>query len=280
MHIAGPILHPQDVARLGHVGEQRIVAGILAVMGIEAAEGPAHRRPRADHGAIDIDREARQRQAREGLDDEVVVELDERGQRPLGELPQPVAHRARRGQARQPAEARDQRIAGDVAQVLQPARAHVQQCQHEQSEPAPTIISARRGTRGPQPLRQVELAQVAAEQFQPAIRGQLLVRELHMQRPLDHPGKLATLNRIRGVSCVWGVTWGCPPLRAHRGPFCFTRSQRVLTQSYFRIGANSNGRKDRDGNSGSTLRRLWRVVGGNVMGGRPPGRLRPRSEMR
>ena len=84
MHIAGPILHPQDVARLGDMGEERIVAGILPVMGIEAAEGPAHGRPRAHHGAIDVDRQARQRQASDGLDDEIVVELDQRRQRALG----------------------------------------------------------------------------------------------------------------------------------------------------------------------------------------------------
>jgi CARDB len=149
------------VARLGDVGEQRIVAGILTVMGIEAAEGPAHRGPRADHGAIDVNGQPWQRQAREGLDDEVMVELDQRGQRALGKLAQPVAHRARRRQPRQPAEARDQRIAGDVPQMLQPARAHIQQRQYEQGEPASPIIPARRGTRGPHPLWQIELAQIS-----------------------------------------------------------------------------------------------------------------------
>jgi hypothetical protein len=103
------------------------VPGTLAVMAIEAAERPAHGRPRAHHGAIDVDRQARQRQAREGVDDEVVVELDQRRQRMLGVLPQPLTHRARRRQAGQSPVACDQRIAGDVTQVLQPARAHVQQ---------------------------------------------------------------------------------------------------------------------------------------------------------
>jgi hypothetical protein len=113
-----------------------------------------------------------------------MVELDQRRQRALGELARPVAHRAHRRQARQLAEARDQRIAGDVAQVLQPARAHVQQRQRAgragpHHNPRPSCHTR------PQPLRNVELSQLAAEQFQPALRGQLLVGELHVQRALD-----------------------------------------------------------------------------------------------
>jgi hypothetical protein len=202
-------------------------------MGIEAAEGPADGRPRADHGAIHVDRQARQRQALDRLDDEGMVELDQRRQRGVGELAQPVPHRARRRQARQSAEACDQRIAGDVAQVLQAARPDVQQGQHEQGESAPTIIPARRGARGPQPLRQVDLPQVAAEQFQPAVRGQFLVRELDVQRALDHPAQARyAQSHQRGLLCV-GSDMGMSSLKSAQGASLFLRNQRSLTPSLF-----------------------------------------------
>src|SRR4030095_14723405 len=55
--------------------------------------------------------------------------------------------------------------------------------------------------------------------------------------PLIIRRRLATLKRIRGASCVWEVTWGRPlPLRAHRGPFCFSTINAFSLQSYFRIG--------------------------------------------
>src|SRR4030095_794012 len=69
--------------------------------------------------------------------------------------------------------------------------------------------------------------------------------------PLIIRRRLATLKRIRGASCVWEVTWGRPlPLRAHRGPFCFSTINAFSLQSYFRIGVslparrrNSNGHR-------------------------------------
>jgi hypothetical protein len=105
--------------RLSHVGQQRVVAGIFPVMGIEAAKGPAHSRPCAHHGAIDVDRQPRQRAALDRVGDEVVP--DQRRHRGLRELAQPVADGARRRGPRQPAEARDQGIAGDIAEMLQAA---------------------------------------------------------------------------------------------------------------------------------------------------------------
>ena len=78
VHVARAILEPQDVARLGDMGHERVVAEILPVMGIEAAEGPGHRGAGADDGAVDVDGQARHVEARERLDHEVVVELDQR----------------------------------------------------------------------------------------------------------------------------------------------------------------------------------------------------------
>ena len=61
--IAGPVLQPQDVPGLREMSQERVVARVLPMVRVEAPEGPADRGAGADHGAIDVDGEARQRQA-------------------------------------------------------------------------------------------------------------------------------------------------------------------------------------------------------------------------
>ncbi len=63
---------------------------------------------------------------------------------------------------------RDERIAGEIAEMLQPAGADVEQRQHEQGQPPPEVIAAGADTRRAQAARQRALAQVAAEQLQAA----------------------------------------------------------------------------------------------------------------
>jgi len=65
-------------------------------MGIEAPEGPGHLRARPHHAAVDVDRQSRQPEPLDGLHDERVVEIDERLERRLRELLQPVADGASR----------------------------------------------------------------------------------------------------------------------------------------------------------------------------------------
>ena len=214
MHVAGPILHAQDVARLGDVGQQRVVAGIFPVMGVEATEGPAHGGAGAHDGAIDVDRQPRQGQALDRVSDEVVVELDQRGQGGLGELAQPVADGARRRDPRQAAEARDEGITGDIAQVLQPPGTDVEQRQDEQGETTSTVISPRARTGGAQAARELTLPQVAAEQLQPAVRGQLLVHELDMQLSLDHSSQARYAQTHQGgLLCVGSDMGMSSPLK-------------------------------------------------------------------
>jgi len=52
-----------------------------------------------DHAAVDVDRQLRQPEPLHGLHDERVVEVDERLERCLRELLQPVADGASRGDA-------------------------------------------------------------------------------------------------------------------------------------------------------------------------------------
>ena len=189
------------------------------MMRIEPPKGPGDAPAGAHHGAVDIDRQPRELQPRDGLGDQVVVELDQWGQGGLGKLPEPGAHRAGRRDPGQLTEARDQRIPSEIAKMLQPARAGVEQRQHEQGQPAPAIVAARRCTRGAQPTRQIALPQVPAEQFQAAVRGQRLVHELDVQLPLDHPVQARyAQSHQRGLLCE-GSNVGAFSLSIAQGPF-------------------------------------------------------------
>jgi hypothetical protein len=219
VHVARPILDPQDVPRLRHVGQQRVVAGIFPMMRVEAAKGPAHGGAGAHHGAIDVDRQARQGQAPDRVDDEVVVELDQWTQGGLGELPEPVADGAGRRDAGQTAEPGDQGIAGDIAQVLEAASPDVEQRQDEPGEPTAPVVPAGGGAGHAQAARQFMLPQVAAQQLQAAVRGQLLGRELDVQRPLDHPAQARyAQTHQRGLLCV-GSNVGAFSLSIAQGAF-------------------------------------------------------------
>ena len=70
--------------------------------------------------------------------------------------------------------------------MLQPPGADVRQRQEQQREPRAAVVPAERGARGLQPARQLDPAQVAAQQFQAAVRRELLGNERDRQIPLDH----------------------------------------------------------------------------------------------
>src|SRR5215472_5557081 len=232
MHVARPILHPQDVARLREVGQERVIAGIFPVMGIEAAKSPAHGGPRADHGAIEVNGQPRQGEPLDHIDDEIVVELDERGQGRLRELPQPVANGARAGDPSQATEAGEEGIAGDIAQVLQPPGADVEQREDEQGQVAGPVVAARVDTGGAQPPWHFVLSQVAAEQFQTTVRRQLLLDELDVQLPLDQPSQARYAQpHQRGLLCE-GSNIGVFSLKTTQGAFLLQRN-RSFTHDLF-----------------------------------------------
>src|SRR5215467_6131298 len=234
VHIARPVLHAQDVARLGEVGQQRVVAGIFPMMRIEPAEGPAHGGPCADHRAIEVDRQPGQGQPLDGVDDEGMIKLDEWGQGRLRELAQPVADRARCGDPGQPAEARDERIAGDIAQVLQPAGAHVEQRQDEQGQAAAPVVPSRVRTGGAQPAWHLVLPQIAAEQLQPAVRGQFLLDKLDVQLPLDQSAQARyAQSHQRGLLCVGSDVGTSASLKSTQEAFLFHEHSRSLMPQLF-----------------------------------------------
>jgi hypothetical protein len=202
MHVARAVLPLQDVAGLRHVSEQRVVARVLAVMGVEAPERPADRAPRADDRAIHVDRETRELQAGEVLAYEVAIERDEGREGLLRELAKPVAHCAARGQAGQAAEARDERIAGEITQMLQAPSADVEQRQDHQGQPRAAVITAQAREGLAQPRDHVDLPQIALQQLEAAVRSQRLGDELDRKITLDHsPQARYAHTHQRGLQC-------------------------------------------------------------------------------
>jgi len=115
VHVAGTIAQVENLARLRQVREQRVVARLLALMGVEPPEGPGDLTAGRDHRAVDIDREPRQPQPAEVRAEQVVVERAQRLHAPLRELLEPIRHRARRREAPQPTEPPHQRAACEGA---------------------------------------------------------------------------------------------------------------------------------------------------------------------
>jgi len=217
--VAGPVLEPQDVPGLRHVGQERVVTGILAGVGIEAAKGPADRGPGADDGAIDVEREPGQLQTRECIEHDLLVESNERPERGVPEPAQPIGGGARRREPGEPTEVPDERIADEILQMLDATGPHVEQSEQQQAQPRPAVVPTYGGKRLSQPWPQAESAHIAAEQLQTAVRRELLGNELDRQISLDHPPQTAYaqahqrgLRELRddmGMSALW-IGWQAP----------------------------------------------------------------------
>ncbi len=221
--VAGPVLEPQDVPGLRHVGQERVVTGILAGVGIEAAKGPADRGAGADDGAVDVEREPGQAQPREGVEHDLLVEPDERPERLVSEPAQPIGDRARRREPGEPTEAANERIADEILQMLHAPGPDVEQGEQQQAQPRPAVVAADLGARPSQPGQQAEAARIAAEQLEAAVRRELLGNELDGQISLDHPPQAAYaqahqrgLRELRddmGMSALW-IRWKAPLIHA------------------------------------------------------------------
>ena len=222
------------MARLSQMGEQRIVAGILAMVRVEAPERPGDRGAGPHDRAIDVDGQPRQLQPSDGVGDELVVELDQRSQGRGRELPQPIAHRASRRDPGQPTEAGDQRIASDIPEMLQPAGADVEQRQHQQRQSSAAVIAACGGEGGAQSAGQFPLPQIAAEHFQPAVRRQLLAHELDVQLSLDHSSQARYAQTHQsGLLCAGSDMGMSSPLNNAQEAVLFQRIPSPFTAQLF-----------------------------------------------
>jgi len=189
VHVARPVLEPQDVPSLREMGDQGVVARVFPMMRIEPAERPGDRRTGTNDRAVDIDGEPRQLQPSDGLHDQIVIELHQGAQMLLGEALQPVAHGPGRRHLRQATEPRDERVAGEILQVLQASGPRVEEREDQQPEARAAVIPAQRCTRSPQPGGELESLHVTPQQFETAEGRELLRHELDGKIPLDHPSQ-------------------------------------------------------------------------------------------
>jgi hypothetical protein len=200
VHVTRPILDPQNVAGLRDMREQRVVAAIFPVVGIEAAEGPGDGGAGAHDGAVDIEREPGDVQPRHCVEHEVLIEPHQGAQRLLREAPEPVTHGARRRHAGQASKAAHERIPDQILQVLQPARANVRQREEQQRQARAAVIPTEGGARGMQMARQIDPLQIPSHQLQSTVRRELLGNERDRQIPLDHlPQRAYAQTHQRGL---------------------------------------------------------------------------------
>ena len=121
--VARTVLESEDLPGLRQVGEQRVVTGVLGMMGVKAAHRPGDFVTGADYGAVEVDRQSPEPQLLDLFIEQLAVDPHQRRQRALSKLLEPVDYRTVAGNAGQTAEAREQGIIGKVAQVLKPPRA-------------------------------------------------------------------------------------------------------------------------------------------------------------
>jgi hypothetical protein len=198
---------------------------MLAMVRIEAAEGPLHFGPRAHDRAIDVDGQARQLELRDRLDHEVVIELDQRREGGLGELLEPIADGMGRGAAGHATEAGDEPVAGEIAQMFEATRADVEQRHHQQRQPAPAVVARNGGDGATQAGHHITPVQISAHQLQAAARREILLHELDRQITLDHAPQapyaqahqrgLLELRDDMGMSAL-SIRWKAPLIHFRR----------------------------------------------------------------
>ncbi len=81
MDVAWPILHSQDMARLGHMRQDRIIRGILAMMRIKSSISPRHSGSGRNHTAINIKGQTCQGLLLNRFPDNLTVDLYQRHHR-------------------------------------------------------------------------------------------------------------------------------------------------------------------------------------------------------
>jgi hypothetical protein len=175
------------------------------------AKGPRHRGAGAHDGAVDIEREPRDVEARQRLKHELLVESDQRPQRLLREAPQPVAHGARRRHARQAREAAHEGITPQVLQVLQPPGADIRQRQEQQGEARAAVVPAERRARSRSRRGSPSRRTYRRSSSRPPYDVSCWAANVIGNSRLTTCRNVPMLKRIRGASTNRGMAWGCRP---------------------------------------------------------------------
>jgi hypothetical protein len=220
--VAGAVLDPQQVTGLGEVGGDRVVAVVLAMVGVEAAEGALDLKPGADHRAVGVHREPAQLQRAHRVRHQLGVERQQCSPHRRGAATEPAAQRPITGQHAQPGETRQHRIAGQVAHVLEPARADDQHRQHQPHHRHRRVVTGGVGALQvtAQAGGEVQAAQETPHQLQSAERGEAVGGEPQGQVSVD-TGVQVSFSLSHDL---WPLGWGGGRLRQSllttpRGPF-------------------------------------------------------------
>jgi len=142
----------------------------------------------------------------------------------LGELLEPLHHGAIAGNTGQTTEPREQRIAGDVAQVMEPPRLTTSNAITSQVATAVVATELVLTEASAETLGQTDELEVAALQLQLAAGSKLFTTQFDRKIPLDHPPQPPYLE---------AHLWGPPVSRGvvdyalyttHERPFFFNQS--------------------------------------------------------
>jgi hypothetical protein len=143
-------------------------------MWVEAAHRPAHLRSRAQHSAVEVDRETAQPQPFDLLEHQLGHQRAQGSPPGHREALEPICHRAVRRQSAQSAEASEQGITSEVAQVFGAPPSYQHQAHYTQHQPERSVVAAyiERCQCSPQAAAQINAPTIPTHQLQSGVRGQ------------------------------------------------------------------------------------------------------------
>ena len=222
VHVPGPVLDAQNVGRLGHVRQDRVVTGHLPMMRIETAEGARDLQPRRDHDAVHINRDGAEPERGQHASDDAGVEILQAADGGHRERFQPATHRPRHRQPAEPREAAHQRIVGEVRDMPQPTPADHHEGDQQAHHRGDAVVAAQR--RAPEHVanHRVEACatQIPPEQLEPCVRCQGHIAEGQCEITIDTGRQIEFPLSHRLRPFVRGRTgWVAPPFNHSERPF-------------------------------------------------------------
>jgi hypothetical protein len=217
MDIPGAILHPEDLAGLGEMSSDGIVAGDLAVMGIETPKCSLCGMSRGDDRSIDIDGERAKRERLDHTTDHLSIDLLKRSNRCVCEVSKPTAECTKARHPGQSTESLEHNIAAEEIEVTQSPTTYDQQSQRHSDHGDRTVIS-----RQPEasevtanPTIQADRAQVANEKLKACVGTQSCLSELNSKILLDRSAQRGFPISHSMWPFVVGLKLDCIPTFSH-----------------------------------------------------------------
>jgi hypothetical protein len=226
VHVAGPILHAEDVGGFGDVRQDRVVTRHLPVMRVEAAEGAFHLQPGRDHHAVHIDRDRPQPERRQPPRDHAGVQILQSTDGRHRERFQPATDRAGRWQALEPREAAEHGIVGDIGDMPQATPADHEQADQQSHHRHDAVVTPSGVPAKHLAHQGIEAcpSEIAAEQLEACVRRQCDVAELQRQITIDTRRQIEfPLSHGQRPFVVDVEGWVAPPFNHNGGPFSISK---------------------------------------------------------